>query len=250
MFRINKNYTCFNDSSMTRIQSEKPAPVIIAISHDPVSHLSDWQEFLKPRKRGVFGRDKHLWPIIRDMVLLTDKLSVVRGFFPREFIDYNRSFNDIIEPATTDNHELQQHYSNYHNAITSFIERFLKVKINEIDDCLLLDIHGFERQPFTDKYYDIILGTNHQKTIRIGSDIVNRLASFLRRHDYNVYVPTENEVINEKYCGGFTICYHNVKLGINTIQMEIAKTFRTKRGRETGIKLSNVLADFVNNNFY
>lgn len=248
MIEINKDYFCWFDVSMMKIQSKKPAPVIITVPHDPVSHWSDWEGFLMPRKKGVFGRDKNIWPIIRDMVLKTKKISVVRSFFPRELIDCNRSLDDVISPATTDNQGLQQIYSNYHNAIKNFIESALKVY--EIDDCLLLDVHGFIVQPFANEYYDIILGTAHRKTIRSGSDIDNILASFLRHCGYKVYVPTENEVPNEKYCGAFTIQHYNSECKINAIQIEIADKFRTEEGKKMGIKLSRDLAGFIESSFY
>lgn len=246
MFEINEDYFCQMDSSTMRIQSKKPASVIITIPHDPVSRLSDWQGFLTPRKFGIFGRDKNLYPIFRDMTSQTRKLSIVRPFFSRAFIDYNRSSNDPVEPASID-HRLQQFYSNYHNAIEYFIERALKVY--GANRCLLIDAHGFKEQPFEGIDYDIILGTDHRKTIRSGFDIDKQLAFFLRHRGYQVYLPTEEKVFGEKYSGAFTARHYAAKYRINAIQIEIARKFRTKNGLEFGIKLSKDFADFINQNF-
>jgi len=247
MLEMDNNYICLIDASVIKIQqSKKSSPVIITIPHDGIFHDSDWQGILKFREKGVVGRDKHIWPIVRDVILRTNKLSVVRGTFPRRIIDYNRSCDNFDIPSLVDG-RMQQFFSNYHYAIEAFIERALSVY--EKHHCLLLDIHGFDIQPSNEEY-DIILGTNHRKTIQSGSDIDSQLASFLRSRGYKVFLPTSKAVSGEKYIGAYTICQYSVKYQINAIQIEIAKKFRTKKGLELGKKLSIDLADFIELNFY
>lgn len=246
MLELDNNYICLVDASVIKVQqSKKASPVIITIPHDGIFHNSDWQGMIKFREKGCIGRDKNIWPIVRDIIFLTNKLSVVRGTFPRVMIDYNRADNNSNIPALVDS-KMQGFFSNYHYAVESFIERALSVF--EKHRCLLLDIHGFDCQPNVGEF-DIILGTDHRKTIQIGSDIDNQLASFLRHRDYKVFLPTNKEVEGENYTGAYTVCQHSSKYGISAIQIEIAKKFRTKKGLKLGEKLSADLAEFIELNF-
>jgi N-formylglutamate amidohydrolase len=246
MFEL-EEHTCLFDASTIRFQSKSTAPVIITVPHDPISRISDWQGFLQTREKGVVkGLEEYLWPIIRDIILRTGRVSVVRGTFPRRLIDYNRSSYDANGPALNDQ-QLQHFYSNYHGIIEVFIERAMKVYGS--NRCLLLDMHGFKKQPFKGVNYDIILGTNHRKTIRFGIDVDKQLAFFLKRRGYSVYSPTEKKVRGEKYTGAFTVTHYAEKYRINAIQIEIARKFRTKAGRDLGIKLSEDLTDFIDSNF-
>jgi N-formylglutamate amidohydrolase len=247
MLEMDNNYFCLIDASVIKIQqSKKSSPVIITIPHDGIFHDSDWQGILKFRENGVVGRDKHIWPIVRDIILRTNKLSVVRGTFPRRIIDYNRSCGNFDIPSLVDG-RMQQFFSNYHYAIESFIERALSTY--EQHCCLLLDIHGFDIQPDNGEY-DIILGTDHRKTIQLGSDIDSQLASFLRNRGYKVFLPTNEAVSGERYVGAYTVCQYSSKYKISAIQIEIAKEFRTKKGLELGKKLSLDLAGFIESKFY
>jgi N-formylglutamate amidohydrolase len=242
MFELEK-HICFFDASTIRFQSKGVAPVIITVPHDPISRISDWQGFLQTREKGVImGLEEYLWPIIRDIILQTSKVSVVRGTLPRRLIDYNRSYHDVNGPALRDQ-QLQHFYSNYHGIIEVFIERAMKAYGS--NRCLLLDMHGFKKQPFERINYDIILGTDHRKTIRSGMDVDKQLAFFLRRRGYSVYLPIEENVCGEKYTGAFTVTHYAEKYMINAIQIEIAKKFRTKMGLKLGMKLSKDLADFI-----
>ena len=243
---MDNNYICLADVSVIKIQqSKKASPVIITIPHDGIFHNSDWQGIIGFRERGCIGRDKNTWPIVRDIIFLTNKLSVVRGTFPRAIIDYNRADDNSSIPALIDP-RMQQFFSNYHYAIEFFIKRALKAY--EKHRCLLLDIHGFDKQP-DNEMYDIILGTDHRQTIQSGSDIDSQLAFFLRSKKYRVYLPTKESISGEKYTGAYTICQHSVKYGINAIQIEIAKKFRMRNGLELGKKLSADLAEFIEINF-
>jgi len=245
MFEMD-NHHCFYVSSPVRFQSKKISPVIISIPHDSITHDSDWEGILSFREKGIVGRDKHTWPIVRDILSSTNKVSVVRGIFPRSVIDYNRSQSDSDSPAWTDP-RMQHFFSYYHSAIAAFIEK--AQSIFEKHKCLLLDIHGFCTQPFKEMDFDIILGTRNKETIKFNSDIDDRLAFFLKSRGYRVFVPQEEKVPNEKYSGAFTIQYHSEKSEISAIQVEIAKKFRVKQGKEIGVRLSKDLADFIEENF-
>ena len=53
-------------------------------------------------------------------------------------------------------------------------------------------------------------------------------AMFLQDKGYRIYLPTEQRVEGEKFGGGFTIAKHS-QLGVDAIQVEIAKEFRVKK---------------------
>jgi N-formylglutamate amidohydrolase len=113
---------------------------------------------------------------------------------------------------------------------------------------LLLDFHGFSSEPDHDEY-DIVLGTDNRSTVF--SEVDRQLFEFLESRGYRILLSSKKKIKEDenRYNGGFTICHHSHEFGINAIQIEIARHFRTKEGEKRGKKLSYDLAEFVRENF-
>ncbi|MFA4941037.1 MAG: N-formylglutamate amidohydrolase [Patescibacteria group bacterium] len=233
-FETGIGYRVFSENQVLIFEPMGDANVIITISHDGLSP-GDFFGFWPERKTVEFGSDKYVWRIAKD-VLAEAGVYAIRGLFPRFLVDYNRL-------PEVDNKLVSSHHS-YHEAIFSFIRM-----IRESDASpLLLDLHGFSRQPFAEEF-DIILGTKNRATVK--TDIDFKLAVFLRERGYRVFLPEEDTPDKNcsHYNGGFTVCRYSEEFGIDAIQIEIARHFRTKGGEEEGKKLSCDLAEFIKNNF-
>jgi N-formylglutamate amidohydrolase len=233
-FETDIGYRVFSENQVLIFEPMGDANVIITISHDGLPP-GDFFGFWPKRKTVEFGSDKYVWRIAKD-ILAEAEAYAIRGLFPRFLVDYNR-------PPEIDNKLVSSHNS-YHEAIFSFIRMIRESNAGP----LLLDLHGFSRQQFAEEF-DIILGAKNRVTVK--SDIDFRLAGFLREKGYRVFLPEEDNPDKNRshYNGGFTVCHYSQEFGIDAIQIEIARHFRTKAGEERGKKLAHDLAEFIKNNF-
>lgn len=217
------------------------SPIIITVPHDQGFRSCDFFGFFQQKKNGAKVRDKYVWPIVKD-ILLGTKVNVVRGLFPRKFVDYNRA----REKAFEDN-RLEDIYDYYHQATQELLREVVKIHTNR--KCLLLDMHGFTNQPEYGKY-DLILGTGNRTTVN--SDVDQLFADFMIDRNYKVFLPADETLIQGKkddFNGGFTIRNYAKQFDIDAIQIEIARKFRVFGGGEIGRKLSTDIADFLNTYF-
>lgn len=217
------------------------SPVIITVPHDGDFFSSDISGLFQPRDNGIKMKDCFVWPIAKD-VLLNVGVNAVRGLFPRSFIDYNRSPNIAFTDGS-----LKNIYDSYHQAISDLIKCSM-VKYGR-EKCLLIDLHGFTAQPSYGEY-DLIFGTDNTATVK--NLCVDRLlANFLTDRNYKVFLPLEKPIglLPDKYNAGFTVRHYAEKFGIDSIQIEIARRFRTVEGAEDGRRLSADLAEFFRMNY-
>ncbi len=230
------------------------SPVVITVPHDYGFSSSEIFGLFEQRKDGVKGRDHHVWPIAKD-VLLKVGVHAVRGLFPRSFIDYNRSPEGINyyplsqEKAQTafDDDSLKSIYDSYHHAIANLLTNAIAKRGRE--KCLLIDLHGFTNQPSYGEY-DIILGTGNRITIH-NSNIDQLFSDFFSARGYKVFLPLEAAIgpLEDKYSADFTTRHYAERFGVDAIQIEVARKFRTIEGADDGRRLSVDLADFFRLNF-
>lgn len=239
----------WSDKKFTWVfESAKGSPVIITVPHDRGFYPHEVSGFFKPREKGVKGRDAHVWPIVRD-ILLEVRVNAVRGLFPRRFIDYNRSIEGINycpfsqkETETAfDDVGLGHIYDYYHRVIAELLEKAIQTYGKE--KCLLVDFHGFTKQPSYGEY-DLILGTGNRITVRSHAD--QALADFFSARGYKIFLPGEGKIgpQEDTYSADFTTRHYAKTFGIDAIQIEVAKRFRVFKGKEIGQKLSADMAEF------
>ena len=224
------------------------SPVVISVPHDRGFHPSDLLGIFEEREGGVKGRDSYSWSIIRDILPMT-KVNAVRALFPRHFIDYNRPSEAVDfympfqkeEEMAFDDVRLEYIYNHYHQTIARLLKRAIQVYGQ--DKCLLIDFHGFIKQPSYGEY-DLILGTGNRTTVN--SDVDKALAGFLSAQGYKVFLPAEKTVAQgeDLYDAHFITRYYAKTFGVDAIQIETAKKFRVFEGGEIGKKLSADLAEF------
>ena len=185
---LNNSYACIT------IESKTVSPVILTVPHDGLPK-SDFSGIFRERETGFKGRDSYVWPVAKD-IIIEYRASVVRGQMPRAFIDYNRSWPVGINyyPKTQkevhtalDDTKLVKLYKHYHSEIDRLVR---KSKQMHGKNCLLLDLHGFSKQPpySPNEGFDLIFGTGNRLTIHYG-DIDIRLASFMKTCGYEVFYP-------------------------------------------------------------
>lgn len=214
-------------------------PIVISVPHDGFPP-HDLFGFFEERKEGEKGLDSNVWPVVKDILRITNKVSAVRGLFPRGLIDYNRPlaiYRKERETALIDP-RLRHYYNHYHGTIA----KLLKTAIGNYGrkECLLMDFHGFVEQP-PEGEFDIILSSGKRNEVE---EALNKFLSEKKKGYRVLSALTGNE-----YGAGFTTLYYAEKFRINTIQIEIAKRFRTLKGREDGQKLSLDMAEFLILNF-
>ena len=111
-------------------ETREANPVLISIPHDGLP-FQDFAGLFAQRNRGFFGRDLHVWPIAKDVLMFT-RVNAVRGLMHRAFIDYNRAWPDGINyyPLTQkeahtalDDVRLVSAYRAYHASIDRILKR-------------------------------------------------------------------------------------------------------------------------------
>jgi N-formylglutamate amidohydrolase len=215
---------------------------------------ADLSGFFAERKIGYRGRDMHVWPIAKDIVQ-TYHASTIRGLLPRAFVDYNRSWPDPINyyPKTQkevhtalDDVRLSRFYRYYHESISGMLGKSIDQFGKE--NVLLIDLHGFAKQPpyAPSQGYDLILGTGNRITIPHG-DVDVQFAQYMCEIGYTVFLPQELSIGSEEdyYSADFTTRYHSETLNINVLQIEIASRFRKMESFEVGRKLAIDIAGFL-----
>lgn len=245
------------ENGLLVFEAKSVSPVILSVPHDGLPFQA-FSGFFDPRKIGHRGRDVFVWPIAKD-ILLQSAVSAVRGLMPRTLVDYNRAWPQGINyyPRTQkevhtalDDVKLVQMYECYHNAIDSLVDK--AVENFGKSGVLLLDLHGFSRQPSyaPEGGYDLILGTGNRISVPHGN-IDEIFAEHMMRHGYRVFLPKEIGVGPEEdaYSADFTTRHHSEKHGINVIQVEIASRFRQRGAQEIGQKLSRDFAEFLRSSF-
>lgn len=218
------------------------SPVVMSIPHDCLPP-HEFSGFFASRSRGFIGRDMHVWPIAKD-ILASVAMSAVRGLMPRTLIDYNRTQDQAFDDA-----RLAKAYLHYHASIERMLERVITEFGKE--KALLIDLHGFTKQPFyaPEGGYDLILGTGNRASI-VHGNIDEACAQYMSGLGYSVFLPREkkqNPV--EFYDGGFITRHYSEKFGINALQIEIASRFRKEGAVELGQKLSQDFAGFIKSTF-
>ncbi len=251
------DYSIKVEEGVMIFESKRLSPVLVSIPHDGLP-FREFSGLFEPRKIGHRGRDLHVWPIAKD-ILSSATVNAVRGLMPRTLIDYNRAWPCGINyyPLTQkevhtalDDPRLYPAYFYYHASI----DRILWTSIKKFgrNRCLLIDLHGFGKQPSSAPQggYDLILGTGNRISIPHG-DIDNRLAYFMTCRGYSVFLPKTTSVglDGDPYSAEFTTRHHSEKHSINVIQVEIASRFRVQGVRELGQKLSADFAEFIRSNY-
>ena len=207
--------------------AEHDSPIIITVPHGGMKQrYSSWLEnFFQPRlkanynqstkeipasERIVLGGDFQIWHLVAD-ILKEHPANAVMGLLPRLFIDYNRFIPEI---AYTDK-RLKTYYEYYHKCISKIIERLL---LNH-KKVILLDMHGFFRQPLNDKVFDFIIGSNNGETSPNGID------SFIyeqMKSKYQIFCADKDGLPKEcdSYKGDTTNLYYYEKYNIDTLLIE------------------------------
>ncbi|MCL5091140.1 MAG: N-formylglutamate amidohydrolase, partial [Patescibacteria group bacterium] len=242
-------------------KSTRPNRIIITVPHDVKPNYT-WPD--KPRSKGVLGGDPSVWLIAKDLifehegeerVLVQDHISIVRGLAPRGVVDLNRCWpeeksyykNELPEPAL-ENLRYAPIYRHFHSTVSRLIE--LAIEVYGREKCLLVDLHGFSKQPdyAPEGGYDLIFGTGNRQTI-LYKDVDRRMGEFLKECGYNVFVPEEMPERGRQedlYAAEFITRGYSERFGVNAIQIETAHKFRDKvEGKEIGPKLSRDLVNFL-----
>lgn len=238
----------------TMVIERNTAPrVIITVPHDGLLQ-NDLSGLMQWRSKGYCGRDRYVWPIAKDVVIhsVDVPIAAVRLLMSRAFVDGNRAWPVMgIGNGHEDGHTafddpyIASVYEGYHASIRRLVEE--SVRAYGIEKCLLIDLHGFSRQPTfaPSGGYDLILGTANKTTIHYGTTD-ERLAQFFVERNYNVFLPqAKPHPDGDPYSAGYTTRIYSLLYGINTIQIETAPWFRSKDGQGRGEVLAVHLAQFI-----
>lgn len=255
MLHLQSGITVTNENFCLTVRHEFPAHIILSIPHDGLIS-PDLAGLLEPRTQGVRGRDRHVWPIAKDILLKCVSrgmsVSAVRLLMPRAYVDANRPLpkHEVYDPdvqgqTALEDHRLVSIYNHYHAQLANLVQA--SIATSGPRDVLLLDLHGFGKQPAMapPSGYDLILGTGNRATIPHG-DIDQLFAWRMQDCGYKVFLPGEKSVHpkGDPYSAGHITRYYSQKYGINAIQIEIAPWFRSKEGMAQGKTLAENIALF------
>jgi N-formylglutamate amidohydrolase len=242
------------------LSHQKPARVILAVPHDGFI-ANDLTGLFISRKRGIKGRDAHVWPIVNDIVqrCLANgvRVDAVRLLVPRAYIDGNREAPtgtnldpDTLGQTAFDDPQLAATYWHYHGKLGRLVER--SITAYGAEQVLFIDLHGFGKQPSFAPAggYGLIFGTANRSTIHHG--VVDReFAEFMEVRNHAVFLPGEVPIRPEgdPYSAGHTTRWYANRYGINAIQIETCPAYRRREGELQGKKLAADLAEFFIQNY-
>lgn len=267
MLTLYPGLTVSNRNFTVVLSHQKPSRVIISVPHDCLI-VNDFVNMFQARKSGPIVRDMYVWPIVNDIVwhsLRSEmKIDATRFLLSRAYVDANREREgelnlcpDTLGQTAFDDPNLAIVYEQYHGELEKLIRR--SVHEHGTENILLLDMHGFSKQPSfvhdwggMDRYspFDLILGTASRMTIKHG-EVDRQFASFMAKKDYAVFLPHEKPILLEgdPYSAGHITRLYAEKYGINAIQIEISSTCRradiNKDAKERGQKLAKDIAEFL-----
>ncbi len=251
-----EDHSILMENGLMIFETMEVSPVLISVPHDglPFQALSG---FFEERKIGYRGRDLHVWPVVKD-IIVSVSVNAIRGLMPRTLVDYNRAWPKGVNyyPLTQkevhtalDDVRLVQVYKSYHASIDRILERSIRRFGKE--NTLLIDLHGFSKQPpyAPEGGYDLILGTGNRICVPHGN-IDEILAEHMVSRGYKVFLPKDISLETEEdyYSADFTTRHHSEKHIINAIQIEVASRFRKQGALELGQKLSRDFAEFIRDN--
>ncbi len=235
--------------------------IIVSVPHDVRANYT-WPDQL--RTQGVIHGDLGVWLVAKDLMFeqpmqirldIQDRISVVRTTMPRGLVDMNRrlsvesNYSNSEVQTALENLRYTNVYKHYYLELSRLIE--LGIKTFGTDGLLVLDLHGFKKQPeyAPDGGFDLIFGTDNRKTI-FNNDVDIKMGQYLQELGYKVFVPNNNPINGRKedaYAAGYITRSFSDFYNINVIQIEIAYKFRDKvGGLEIGPKLSRDLLGFLN----
>jgi N-formylglutamate amidohydrolase len=236
------------------LSHQQPARVIISVPHDCLLS-GDFSGLFQKRQCGTNVRDLYVWPIVADIVRICldseTRVDAIRFLMSRAYIDANRALfqeenlnSNTSHETALDDQLLLPLYQNYHRELQQLLERSMREFGTE--NILLIDLHGFKKQPRASRHYDLILGTAHRETIRHGN-IDSEFAEFMRQKSYEVFLPDRQPASPEGdlfSAGQIVRCYAE-KYRINAMQVEVASIFREKDAEGRGQKLARDMAEFL-----
>jgi hypothetical protein len=210
---------------------EAKSPIIITVPHGGMpARYCGWMDLIFSRRiqpdnpdlRYIDGEKISVGGDNQIMFLVSDILkeypaNVIIGLLSRSLVDYNRF---VPEVAYSDP-DIAKYYQAYHQMIEREIWRARK---NYGLSAVLLDIHGFGKQPYPELEFDIILGTAGKSSPN-GTDI------FLYRklkEKYRVFCAGQDGLPEENtlYRGDTTNLIYHEKYGIDGVLIEVAPWFR------------------------
>ncbi len=260
-----EHHRVINENFTEIWQAKKPSRIVITIPHDGIPNYK-WPDKKRDRRKGVIGGDPLVWLIAKDILFGSGRLkireyvSVVKGNIPRGVVDLNRRwprpqsyYKGQRAQLALENPRYAVVYRQYHGSI----KRLLSESIESYDreGCLLVDLHGFSKQPdYAPKNgYDLILGTGNRTSIYYG-DIDLTMGEYLQSKGYQVFIPGDKSASHQKedlYAAEFTTRYYAEKFKINAVQIETAHEFRDKKlGIKIGPQLSRDLTSFFEKWFF
>lgn len=260
MITLQSGLTISNRNFSIVLSHQKPSRVIIAVPHDGLIS-NDLSGMFQARTFGVKGRDKHVWPIVNDIVKKSlesgIRIDAVRFLMPRAYVDANREmFNetnldpDTLGQSALDDLLLVPTYQYYHTELGRLVKR--SIKAFGVRKVIVIDMHGFGRQPKTAPSggYDIIIGTANKETIRHGK-IDCLFAEFMKGRGYSVFLPKRQPISPEgdHFSAGHTTRLYAKKHDINAMQIEIFSKFRRREGQKRGEKLAADMAEFFSKRY-
>ncbi|MFA6503246.1 MAG: N-formylglutamate amidohydrolase [Candidatus Paceibacterota bacterium] len=252
MITSNSGLTIVNENFSVVLSHQRPSSVILTVPHDGLI-ANDFSRMFQERQHGWKGRDLYVWPIANEIIqqcLQSEmKVNAVRFLMARAYVDANREMldQDMIGQTALEDRRLTGIYRHYHSEISRLLE--LSLEAFGDDKVLLIDLHGFGKQPefAPPKGYDLILGTANRTTIRYG-EIDRIFAQSMRNCGYRVFLPSEKSVVPNKsdpYSAGHTTRWYSKQFGINTLQIEISSRFRNKESKKLGEQLAVDIAGFL-----
>ena len=248
-----ENHQIKNEDEVLVLKSLQKNPVIISVPHDGLGY-SDFSGLFQRRKIGYFGKDRSVWPIAKG-IAIGWPVNLVRGLMPRTLVDYARAWPVGINyyplkqkevHTALDDERLLPTYRRYHSELCRLIESNIATFGKE--HCLLIDLHGFSKQPPYAPVggFDLILGTGNRVSIPHGKTDID-FGNFMSGLGYKVFVPQSLTVGEEEdyYSADFTTRHYSDKYKINAIQIETSSRFRVEAVSGVAEKLSADIAEFL-----
>lgn len=156
-------------------------PVLLSVPHDGT--LDSIGGVPLALYSGSKPRDFAVRPVARDIFI-----HILRS---------SRKSPDLLIQRVHRSFISSQIQSYFENKVINFLSEPTSSYRGEMGKVLLIDLHGFTKQPEFGEF-DLILGTGHRQTVG-ESSVDYDFSSFMMDRGYRVYVPSEKPIPGELY---------------------------------------------------
>lgn len=222
-------------------------PLIISVPHGGLQQSTD-----RPRKRGVADMDDFTMALglalYHELCLTASPPSLVALGLNRKWADVNRGEPYSPLSKAYDGPDGKHAYTEFHGTIAQMIGDYHKRGLSP----LLIDLHGNSEPPLRGAVEPAVGGATGRFLPQLTRAYGRHAKEFLWAQPHGLFHGMAQEGLHlyqgpPIFDGGYTVRHYSAVHGIDCIQLEFHRDYRTstEKASETGQRLGRALAPFL-----